>query len=465
MENGKVYLVGAGPGAKDLISVRGQQVLSQADVVIYDYLVDSQMLEEVNPQAELICCAGFGKRQPQEGSFDSQSKINSAMVNFAKKGKLVARLKNGDPFIFGRAQEEIEALLKNRIEFEVIPGITAAQAAACFSGIPLTSRKISSSVIYVSGQQAKGEKPVIDWNSVSKNETIVLYMAVNNIRDIAKQLIKHGKLADLPVAAIAQAGRINQKIVIAKLENISKVVQKEEITAPAVFIIGPIVRLNEGFDWFKKNKRILFTGLSAKRYFLKGNYFHLPMIKIDPLDNYADFDRQLKEIFSFNWIIFTSRYAVQYFFQRLHKIGLDTRSLEGVKIAAIGTSTAARLKALGIIADLVPKVETSKGLLDVFMRISLKGKTIFLPHSDISDKGLTKGLKDFGAKVISSVAYRNIMPGNLPSFDLDTFDEIIFTSPSGVRNFVKRYGKPPKKAGIKCIGEVTLAQAKKLRLL
>lgn len=460
-----MYLIGAGPGAKDLISLRGRQALQQAEVVIYDYLVAREMLEDLNPQAKLICCDKLGKRQPQEGSFDSQAKVNSAMVKFAKEGKLVARLKNGDPFIFGRAQEEIEALLKNRIEFEVIPGITASQAASCFSGIPLTSRKISSSVIYVSGRQAKGEKPAVDWNSISKNETIVLYMAVKNIRQIAEQLIKNGKLADTPVAAVSQAGRINQKIAVAKLENIGKVINKNKITAPAIFIIGRVVRLGKRLNWFEKNKRVLFTGLSAKRFFLKGNYFHLPMIKIVPLVSYADFDRHLKVISGFDWIVFTSRYAAQYFFQRLNKIGLDARALQNTKIAAIGSSTAASLRILGIIADLIPKVETSKGLLDTFKKIPLKDRKIFLPHSDISDKGLVDGLGNFGAKVTGCVAYRNIMPENLPGFDLDTFDEIVFTSPSGVRNFVKRYGKPPKKAAIKCIGDVTLAQAKKLHLL
>ncbi len=460
-----MYLIGAGPGAKDLISLRGRQVLEQAEVIIYDYLVDREVLEDVNPQAKLICCDKLGKRQPQEGSFDSQAKVNLAMVKFAKGGKLVARLKNGDPFIFGRAQEEIEALLKNRIEFEVIPGITASQAAACFSGIPLTSRKISSSVIYVSGQQAKGEKAAIDWSAIAKNETIVLYMAVKNIRQIAEQLIKNGKPADTPAAAIARAGKIDQRVAIAKLEDIAGRVKKDKISAPAIFIIGPVVRLGKRLNWFKKNKRILFTGLSARRFFLKGNYFHLPMIKIAPAGNYADFDRQIKAIRSFDWIIFTSRYAAQYFFLRLDKIGLDARSLQNIKIAAIGASTAARLRGFGIIADLIPKVERSKGLLGALKRIPLTGRRIFLPHSDISDKGLAKGLKSLGARVTASVAYRNIMPEKLPDFNVDTFDEIVFTSPSCVRNFVKRYGKPPKKMAIKCIGDVTLAQAKKLRLL
>lgn len=460
-----MYLVGAGPGPKDLISLRGQQILEQAEVVIYDYLVDREMLEDVNPQAKRICCDSLGKKQPQEGSFDSQAKVNSAMVKFAKEGKLVARLKNGDPFIFGRAPEEIEPLLKNRIEFEVVPGITASQAASCFSGIPLTSRKISSSVIYVSGRKAKGEKPAVDWSSISKNETIVLYMAVKNIRKIAGQLLKNGKPADTPVAAVSQAGRINQKIAIAKLEDIGGAIKKYEITAPAIFIIGQVVRLGKRSNWFEKNKRVLFTGLSAKRFFLKGTYFHLPMIKIKPLDDYADFDRHIRVIRSFDWIVFTSRYAAQYFFQRLVKIGLDARALQNIKISAVGSSTAATLRNLGIIADLIPQVETSKGLLDTFKRIPLEGRKIFLPHSDISDKGLANGLRNFGAEVTGCIAYRNIMPGNLPDLDLDKFDEIIFTSPSCVRNFVKRYGKPPKKTAIRCIGDVTLAQAKKLYLL
>jgi uroporphyrinogen III methyltransferase/synthase len=465
MKKGKVYLVGAGPGAKDLISLRGQEALQQAETVIYDYLVDREVLESVNPQAELICCDRLGKKQPQEGSFDSQDKVNSAMVKFAKKGKLVVRLKNGDPFIFGRVQEEIEALLKNNIEFEVIPGITAAQAAACFSGIPLTSRKISSSVIYVSGHEARGEKPAIDWRSISKNETIVLYMAVKNIPRIAQQLIKNGKPADTAVAAVSHAGRITQRIALSTLGKIDEVVKKGKIIAPAIFIIGEVVRLQERFDWFKKNKRILFTGLSAKRFFLKGNYFHLPMLKIVPLDSYADFDRNLRKIYDFNWVVFTSRYSVQYFFQRLGQIGSDARLLQDIKIAAIGASTAGRLKDFGIIADLIPKVESSKGLLAALKRIDLKDKKIFLPHSDISDKGVSHGLQKFGAKVTSCVAYKNVALTNLPDLDLQEFDEIIFTSPSGARNFFKHYGRPPRGVLIRCIGEVTRLQAEKLRLL
>lgn len=455
MNKGKVYLVGAGPGAKDLISLRGQAVLKQAEAVIYDYLVDREVLECVNPQAKLICC----------NQFDSQGKVNSAMVKFAKRGKLVVRLKNGDPFIFGRAEEEIEALSKNHIEFEVIPGITAATAAACFSGIPLTSRKISSSVIFVSGHEAKGKKAAIDWRSIAKNETIVLYMGVKNIHSLSQQLIKNGKPAHTAVAAVSQAGKITQRVIVSTLGKIEAAVKKNKIIAPAIFIIGEIVRLQKRFDWLKKNRRILFTGLSAKRFFLKGNYFHLPMIKIVPLDSYAHFDRYLRKIHDFNWIVFTSRYSVQYFFQRLAQIGADARLLRGIKIAAIGASTAVRLKDFGIIADLIPEVESSKGLFAAFKRIDLKDKRIFLPHSDISDKGVAHGLQKFGAKVVGCVAYKNVALLNFPDLDLKEFDEIIFTSPSGVRNFAKHYARPPQGVRIKCIGEVTRLQAEKLGLL
>ncbi len=466
MKKGKVYFVGAGPAGRDLITLKGLEVLKQAEAVIYDYLVDKELLEEVNPKARLIYCAALGKDKPEDGSFKAQAKVNAAIIREAKKGRLVARLKNGDPSIFGRLSEEIKPLLKHGIEFEVVPGITAAQAASAFSGIPLTARNFSSSVVFVTGREAHNKrKSAIDWKSLSNTGTIALYMGVKNIRGISLKLIESGKPANTPVAAISFAGRINQVSCVSTLKNIHKAVKENKVRPPAIFIVGRAVRSGSGLNWLKKNKRVLFTGLSAKRYYLKGTYFHQPMVKIKPLDDYTRFDRQIKEIPGFDWIVFTSRYAVQYFFQRLNKAGFDTRSLRDIKIAAIGSSTAERLKDLGVNPDLIPGVESSKGLLNAFKSLPLKGKKIFLPHSNISDKGMAIGLTDLGAEVSSCIAYKNIMPENLPDINLDIFDEIIFTSPSGVRNFVSRYGKPAKKTVIKCIGEVTLAQAKKLNLL
>lgn len=466
IEKGKVYLVGAGPAGKDLITVKGLEVLRQADAVIYDYLIDKELLQEAKEGAELICCDKLRGKKYSDGFLIHNEKIGQLVAKKAKEGKKVVRLKNGDPSIFSRLSQELEPLVKNKIEFEVVPGVTAASAASCFSGVPLTDRRFSSSVVFVTGHEAAGkDKALVNWKDVAANGSIVLYMAVENISKVAAELIKAGKSARTPIVAISQAGKINQRIVVAVLKNIHEAVKENRITAPAIFIIGSVVRLNERFDWLNKNRRILFTGLSAKRFFLKGNYSHQPMIRIVPLDNYSTFDRHLRKICSFNWIVFTSRYAVQYFFQRLIKIGFDGRCLHNIKIAAVGASTATKLEEFSVIADLIPKVESSKGLLATFKRIDLKGEKIFLPCSNISDKGLSAGLRNLGAKVAACVAYKNIAPLDLPDLDLKTFDQIIFTSPSGVRNFARRYGKPPQKVGITCIGEVTRAQAKKFHFL
>ena len=236
-------------------------------------------------------------------------------------------------------------------------------------------------------------------------------------------------------------------------------------TTPAIIIIGEVVKLEKDFNWLRRNKRILFTGISKERFFEKGFVFHLPLIKIEPLEDYQEFDQALKDIGDYDWLIFASRYAVQYFFERLNKIGYDARRLSRTKIAAIGNSTRDRLLDFGIKADLVPQVESSRGLLSAFKNIDLENKKIFLPRSDIADKGLTEGLRALRAKVTAGIAYKNVMPQGLPDLDLNFFDEIMFTSPSGVRNFIRRYGKLPKKIKVSCIGEVTEDEARKWHLL
>ncbi|MCM8823584.1 MAG: uroporphyrinogen-III C-methyltransferase [Candidatus Omnitrophica bacterium] len=473
----KVYLVGAGPGSADLITVRGLEVLRQADVVIYDYLVDRRLLSKIKECAELICCDELGKRY-SNGFLAHQQKINNLMVKKAKEGKKVVRLKNGDPSIFGRLSQELEALVKNKIEFEIIPGVSAANASSCLSGIPLTDRRFSSSCVFVTGHEDPTKKEsLLDWPSIAKQKTIVLYMAVENLSKIVKNLIDSGKAPDMPVAIIQNVSLINQKILTGILKDIVIKAKEEKIRPPAIIIMGEVVKLQKNFNWLRKNRRILFTGLSEERYFLRGTYFHLPLIKIEPLKDYKELDNWIKKICQahklstinykpiFDWIVFTSRYGVFYFFERLIKLGFDSRKLSGIKISAIGSSTANKLKEYGILADLVPKKESSLGLLEEFKKIFRSPVKIFLPRSDIADKGLTDGLTKLGAEVLNCIAYRNVMPKDLPDLSLDSFDEIMFTSPSGVRNFVKRYGKIPSGIKISCIGEVTLNEAKRWNLL
>lgn len=461
----KVYFVGAGPADAGLITVRGLEILHQADVVIYDYLLDKQLLEEAKKGAELVCCDTLGKKRYSDGFSNGQDKINSLIVRKAKEGKRVLRLKNGDPAIFSRISQELEALNRNRIDFEIVPGVTAASAAASFSGVPLTDRRFSSSVCFVTGHEdINKKKSAINYKSLAGCGTVVFYMAVDNFSKIADNLIKSGKPKTTAVIAISNAGKINQKLARGKLGSIRAVLKKSPIPAPAIFIIGGVANLEKEFNWLRKTKRILFTGLSKERSFLEGRYFHLPLIKIEPIADYTGFDGHLKNIRDFDWIVFTSRYAVEYFFKRLNSIDYDSRILRDINIAAIGESTNNRLRGYGVNADLIPKLESSKGLLSEFKKVNLRNRKVFFPRSDIADKGLTKALKGLGAQVIASVAYKNVMPKDLPEMDFNFFNEVMFTSPSGVRNFVKRYGKVPKKVKVSCIGDVTLNEAKKCHL-
>ncbi|MFA4842807.1 MAG: uroporphyrinogen-III C-methyltransferase [Candidatus Omnitrophota bacterium] len=462
----KVYLVGAGPGKPDLITVRGREILRQADVIIYDYLVDKRILEEAKADAELICCDKLGKSRYSDGFLKHNEKINQLVIKKVRQGKKVIRLKNGDVSIFSRTSQELEPLMKEGIEFELVPGVSAASGTSAYSGIPLTDRRFASSVTFVTGHEdPKKIQSSLDWNSLAKNGTLVLYMAVENLSRICEVLINAGKPKTTPVAIIQDASLITQKLLTGNLEDIVAKAKQNRVKPPAVIIIGEAVSLEKRFNWLKQTKKTLFTGISRERFFRKGLVMHLPLIKIVPLGDYAEFGLLLKDISAFDWLVFTSRYAVQYFFERLNNLKLDARSFSAAKVAAIGNSTRNRLLDFGVVADLVPEEESSQGLLKEFKKLDILGSKIFLPRSDIADKGLTEALKAQGAEVISGVAYKNIMPDNLPDLDLNLFDEIMFTSPSGVRNFIKRYGRPPKKIRISCIGDVTAKEAKKYHLL
>lgn len=244
MKKGKVYLIGAGPAGKDLITVKGLKLLQRADVIVYDYLTDKSLLSTIKPGAQSINCRDLGKLHGGD-AWQAQAKINALMVAQAQKGKVVVRLKNGDPFIFSRISEEMQALRENKIAFEVIPGVTAAQAAVAFLCIPFTDRNSASSVVFVTGHETEGKgRSSIDWKNIAANGTIVLYMGVTNISKIVAHLIKAGKSSVTPVAAISHAGQKNQKVAISRLKDIPTVVKKKGIVAPTIFIIGETVKMH-----------------------------------------------------------------------------------------------------------------------------------------------------------------------------------------------------------------------------
>jgi uroporphyrinogen III methyltransferase/synthase len=466
MKKNKVYLVGAGPGKSDLITVRGKKILEQADVVIYDYLVDKALLTSVKDDSEIVCCDQLNKGKYLNGLVINNNGINNFLINKVNEGKKVVRLKIGDPSIFGRCSQELDILVKNKIEFEIVPGVTAATAASCLSGIPLTDRRFASSCVFITGYE-NPEKEISshDWDSLVNSGTLVLYMAVGNLNEIIEKIQKTGKDKDTPVAVVQDISLLIQKVLISTLDKIIEKAESQQIKPPAIIIVGEVVKLEKEFNWLKKGKNILFTGLSEERYFTESNYFHLPLIKIEPMKDYSEFDTHLKNIQIFDWIIFASRYGVEYFFKRLKTTGYDSRILSEIKIAAIGNSTRNRLSDFSILADVVPKKESSVGLIEKFKKIDIKDKNIFLPRSDISDKGLSRAFEELGAKVTTSLAYKNTIPKELPDLDFNFFDEIVFTSPSTVRNFKQRYKKIPSGLKVSFIGDVTLREAKKCNLL
>ncbi len=511
MKKGKVFFIGAGPYPPDLITVRGFNILKQADVIVYDYLLDKNILGFAKKDALLISTDELPGGRYSDGSSKNQKAINDVLIKKASEGKSVVRLKNGDPSIFGRLCEELSALKDEGINFAVIPGVTAASAAAAFSGIPLTARGISSALVLTTGHESPGKKDgYVNWKNVAVLDTISLYMSHENLFALSNILIDCGKPPSTPSAVISRVGSYEQKIVTGTLRDIAKKARKNNLESPAIFVVGEVVKKEKEFNWFKKTKKSLFTGISDERYFEEKLYFHIPLIEIKPLDDYAELDNWIKKISNshkrttinpiksyttmykdkkepsasnsqsqntsngvnykpfFDWLVFTSRFGVYYFFDRLLKSGSDARSLNGIKIAAIGSSTANKLKEYGIIADLVPKNECSEGLLEEFknvIRSTFKVQSsikILLPRSDIADKGLSDGLRELGAEVFSCVAYRNVMPKDLPDIDFSFFDEIIFSSPSCVGNFIKRYGcLPPGKVKIKSIGPVTKKECEK----
>src|SRR3972149_10607129 len=277
----KVYLIGAGPGAPGLITIRADAILRQADVIIYDYLVNKRILEAAKPDAELICRDVPGKKRYTKGLINYNERINELLIKKAKSGKKVVHLKNGDVSIFSRLSQELEAFIKENIEFEIVPGVTAASAASAFSGIPLTDRRFTSSCVFVTGHEDPSKKQsALDWNILSQSGTMVLYMAIENLEKITKKLISSGNSLDTPVAIIQDASLLTQRLLLGTLKDIAKKAKKQKLIPPSIVIIGKVVESEKDFNWLKKTKRILFTGISPERFFEKGFIFHLPLIKI-----------------------------------------------------------------------------------------------------------------------------------------------------------------------------------------
>ncbi|ADL12087.1 uroporphyrinogen-III C-methyltransferase [Acetohalobium arabaticum] len=480
MTNGKVFLVGAGPGDPKLITVKGLEAIKEADVLVYDYLASEQLLAKASDDVEKIY---VGKKAGNHTY--TQEEINNIIVKKTKNGKVVTRLKGGDPFIFGRGGEEAEYLQENGVKFEIVPGITSPIAVPAYAGIPLTHRDFNSSVSFVTGHEDPDkEESSLDWEKLATaTGTIVFLMGVGNLAKNVAKLKEHGRDPETPAALIRWGTKPEQETVSGTLDNIVERVEEAGLKPPAITIVGEVVELRDKLKWFDNKplfgKRILVTrsrtqasSLSKKLYELGGQPVECPAIKIVPPKDLEPLDQALMEADEYDWAVFTSVNGVKSVVNRLKELDRDVRAFGDAKICAIGSKTAAELENWGLKVDYVPDKYVAESIL-AGLDNDLTGQKFLLPRSDISRSALPEGLKDRGAEVNNVTAYRTVTgEGNeeaLELIDKGEVDIITFTSSSTVRNFIKMlgdrdYNKLLADVTIACIGPITAGTAEEFGL-
>ncbi len=473
MKKGKVYLVGAGPGDAGLLTIKGLRCLQRADVVVYDYHVNAQVLNYVSRGAEFIYA---GKRGGHHAM--SQDEINRTLVEKAKEGKVVCRLKGGDPFVFGRGGEEAEVLSGEGIEFEVVPGVTSVVAAPASAGIPLTHRDYSSSFAVITGNEAITKNgSSISWPSLAAGyETLVFLMGVKNIGMIGERLIGAGKASDTPTAVVRWGARPDQETVVATLGTIASAVEKRGLRPPAVMIVGKVVDLRSRLEWYEKKPlfghRVLITREYSVEYEpledLGAEIFEFPTVRIDPPASFTELDAAISCITDYQWLVFTSTNGFRFFMDRYLQKGLDIRDLKGVRLCAIGAKTAAAIKAFGMNLDLIPEAFHSEGLAQAFARLSdngdLEGQRILLPRAENAREVFPETVRSMGGQIDTPVAYRAVKPEKhgrrLKRFLFEGRISIAtFTSSATFTNFVDMLGSDAlpflRNVTIAAIGPVT----------
>ncbi|MYE55348.1 MAG: uroporphyrinogen-III C-methyltransferase, partial [Chloroflexi bacterium] len=392
MSKGIVQLVGAGPGDPDLISVKGLRLIQSADTIVFDRLADKRLLGNAREDADLIDVGKIpGKR------INRQEDINSLLVKMGTAGKRVVRLKGGDPFVFGRGGEEAEALAKAGVPFEIVPGVTSAIAAPAYAGIPLTHRKLASSFTVVTGSEDPAKpNSAVDWEVLAKSsDTLAILMGQSNLRSIADALMKYGRAPDTLVAIVQWGTEPYQRTLVGTLSDIADRAATTGIGAPAVTVVGEVVRLREAIRWFDNRplfgKRVLVTRtrtqastLSDRLAQMGAQPLELPTIEIQPMADYSDLDRALGEATAYAWMVFSSANAVDVVFDRLGALGLDARALYSTQIAAIGPATRRRLSGRGIIADFMPTSFVAEAAVSELGGLGINGMRVLLPQAEIA---------------------------------------------------------------------------------
>lgn len=478
----KVYLVGAGPGDPGLITVKGRDCIAAADVVIYDYLASPALLACARADAELIY---VGKKGGDHTL--SQEEINRLLVAKALPGVTVTRLKGGDPFIFGRGGEEAEILAAENISYEIVPGVTSAIAAAAYAGIPLTHRKMTATVAFVTGHEdpLKAESNV-DWQALATGiGTLVFFMGVKNLADIAQRLVAAGRPAQTPVAVIRWGTTAHQQTVVGTLASIDARAREAGIKAPAIIVVGAVVALRDTLRWYEERpllgKTIVVTrareqasDLVERLSDLGAACLEIPTIRVAPPEDTRPLSRAIGRLEGYDWIVFTSVNGVSFFFERLFAAGLDVRALHRLRTAAIGPATAARLRTFGLNTDIIPSTYQAEAVIAAFAGEALGGKKILVARAQEARPILPIELRKMGAQVDEVPAYQTLavkdgLPELIGALSAGKVDAVTFTSSSTVKNFVALL--PEKDAArllsgvtVACIGPITADTAKALGL-
>lgn len=450
---GIVYLVGAGPGDPRLITLRGIECLCSAEVVVYDYLANEQLLAYAPDGAERIYAGKIGGRHNQD-----QEEINRLLVQKGREGKRVVRLKGGDPFVFGRGGEECLALSTAGVPFEVVPGVTAGVGAAAYAGIPLTHRAITTSVAFVTGQEGKGkDESDIDWERLSLgNGTVVFYMGVRTLRRNMASLMANGRNPNTPVALVRWGTMLSQQVLTGCLSDIADRAEQADFKPPAVTIVGEVVKLRESLCWFDSRplfgRKILVTRAADQAgefsTILAGRgamAIECPTIRLVEPEECSVLDAAISAVGEYDWLVLTSGNSVRSFFQRLQGAGLDARALAACRVCAVGPKTAEAMSAFGIRPDLVPTDYKAEGVVAELGKYNLAGKRILFPRADRAREVIPSELAKMGAHVDSPVAYRNVLPDKLPpealhALEKRSVDCITFTSSSTVQNLAAMLG-------------------------
>ncbi|MEW6265202.1 MAG: uroporphyrinogen-III C-methyltransferase [Thermodesulfobacteriota bacterium] len=477
MTQGKVYLVGAGPGDPGLITLKAVECLGAAEVVIYDHLANPSLLDHARAGAELIY---VGK----EGSDHTltQVEINALMTDQALAGRVVVRLKGGDPCVFGRGGEEAEELAAAAVPFEIVPGVSSAVAAPAYAGIPVTHRAHASSVGFITGHEDPAKPDTaLDWNKIATGfGTLVFLMGVKNLGAITANLIQAGRDPATPAALIRWGTTPEQVTLTGTLADLAELAAAKGLKPPAVLVVGEVVRLRDRLNWFERlplfGRRLLVTraraqasALTRKLAALGARVLECPTLEIVPPQDWWPVDQALKGLAVFDWLVLTSPNGVDFFFDRLFHLGLDVRALAGLKLAAIGPATAGKIKGFGLILDLMPEAYVAEKLAEALIAAGAAGRRILLARAAAARDILPEELKKAGAEVHEVVLYRTEAPDGLTqeaekALTAGEIDLVTFTSSSTVTHLAALLG--PRAAGFQtrvpaaCIGPITAATAR-----